>query len=68
MMHRPAEMPFAGNEGVNSRMSLSLWKVSLPEKLMAQTESMARELASRNPEATEAVNRISAPRLDSIAS
>lgn len=41
-------------------------KVSPPEKLMAEAESMARELASRDPEAIEAVKRISdiAPRLD----
>jgi enoyl-CoA hydratase/carnithine racemase len=41
-------------------------KVTAPEKLMSEAESMARELASRDPEAIEAVKRISdiAPRLD----
>jgi enoyl-CoA hydratase len=41
-------------------------KVAAPEKLMAEAESMARELAKRSPEALEAVKRISdiAPHLD----
>lgn len=41
-------------------------KVAPPERLMAEAESMARELAKRSPEAIEAVKRISvlAPRLD----
>jgi enoyl-CoA hydratase/carnithine racemase len=41
-------------------------KVAPPEKLMAEAESMARELVKRSPEAIEAVKRISdiAPRLD----
>jgi enoyl-CoA hydratase len=41
-------------------------KVAPPEKLMADAESMARQLAGRSPEAIEAVKRISdiAPRLD----
>jgi enoyl-CoA hydratase/carnithine racemase len=41
-------------------------KVVAPEKLMAETESMARELARRSPEAIAAVKKISdiAPRLD----
>jgi len=41
-------------------------KVTPPEKLMAEAESMARELAKRAPEAIEAVKRVSdiAPRLD----
>ncbi|MCE5265909.1 MAG: enoyl-CoA hydratase/isomerase family protein [Deltaproteobacteria bacterium] len=41
-------------------------KVAPPEKLMADAESVARELASRSPEAIEAVKRISvlAPGLD----
>ena len=41
-------------------------KVASPEKMMTEAESMARELASRSPEAIEAVKRISdiAPRLD----
>ena len=41
-------------------------KVASPEKLMAEAESMARELANRSPEAIEAVKRMSdiAPRLD----
>ena len=41
-------------------------KVAPPEKLMAEAESMARELAKRSPEAIEAVKKISdiAPRLD----
>jgi enoyl-CoA hydratase len=41
-------------------------KVAPPEKLMAEAESMARELAKRSPEAIEAVKRISdiVPRLD----
>jgi enoyl-CoA hydratase/carnithine racemase len=44
-------------------------KVAPPEKLMAEAESMARELAKRSPEAIEAVKRISdiAPRLDKSA-
>lgn len=44
-------------------------KVAPPEKLMAEAESMARELAKRAPEAIEAVKRISdiAPRLDKSA-
>jgi enoyl-CoA hydratase/carnithine racemase len=41
-------------------------KVAPPEKLMAEAESVARELAKRSPEAIEAVKKISdiAPRLD----
>lgn len=41
-------------------------KVVEPEKLMADTESMARELVRRSPEAIAAVKRLSdiAPRLD----
>lgn len=41
-------------------------KIAPPENLMADAESMARELARRSPEAVEAVKRISdiAPRLD----
>lgn len=41
-------------------------KVVAPEKLMAETESMAYELARRSPEAIAAVKKISdiAPRLD----
>jgi enoyl-CoA hydratase/carnithine racemase len=41
-------------------------KVTLPEKLMAEAESIAQELASRPPDAIEAVKRISgmSPRLD----
>jgi len=41
-------------------------KVAAPEKLMAEAESIARELAKRSPEALEAVKRFSdiSPRLD----
>jgi enoyl-CoA hydratase/carnithine racemase len=41
-------------------------KVAPPEKLMAEAEAMARELANRSPEAIQAVKRISdiVPRLD----
>jgi enoyl-CoA hydratase len=41
-------------------------KVAPPEKLMAEAETMARELAKRSPEAIQAVKKISniAPRLD----
>ena len=41
-------------------------KVTSPEQLMAEAESMARELAKRSPKAIEAIKRISeiAPRLD----
>jgi enoyl-CoA hydratase len=41
-------------------------KVVAPEKLMAEAEAMARELASRSPEAIQAVKRISeiVPHLD----
>jgi enoyl-CoA hydratase/carnithine racemase len=41
-------------------------KITLPEKLMAEAESIVKELASRPPDAIEAVKRISdmSPRLD----
>jgi enoyl-CoA hydratase len=41
-------------------------KVTPPEKLMAEAEAMARELANRSPEAIEAIKRISdiVPHLD----
>jgi enoyl-CoA hydratase len=44
-------------------------KVASPERLMAEAESMAKELAKRSPEAIEAVKKISdiTPRLDRIS-
>ena len=44
-------------------------KVAAPERLMAEAESMAQELAKRSPEAIEAVKKISdiTPRLDRVS-
>jgi enoyl-CoA hydratase/carnithine racemase len=44
-------------------------KVAPPERLMAEAESMAQELAKRSPEAIEAVKKISdiTPRLDRLS-
>ena len=55
--------PIGAKEGM--RIGL-VNKVVTPERMMAETEAMARELAKRSPEAIAAVKRISdiAPRLD----
>ena len=67
-MSKAKEITMLGEPiGAREAMRIGLVnKVSAPEKFMAEAESMARELASRDPEAIEAVKRISdiAPRLD----
>jgi len=67
-MSKAKEITMLGEPiGAREAMRIGLVnKVSAPEKLMYEAESMARELASRDPEAIEAVKRISdiAPRLD----
>jgi enoyl-CoA hydratase/carnithine racemase len=67
-MSKAKEITMLG-EPIGAREALRIGlvnKVAPPEKLMADAESMARELASRSPEAIEAVKRISviAPHLD----
>jgi enoyl-CoA hydratase/carnithine racemase len=67
-MSKAKEITMLGEPiGAREAMRIGLVnKVSAPEKLMYESESMARELASRDPEAVEAVKRISdiTPRLD----
>jgi enoyl-CoA hydratase/carnithine racemase len=67
-MSKAKEITMLG-EPIGAREALRIGlvnKVAPPEKLMAEAESMARELAKRSPEAIEAVKKISdiAPRLD----
>jgi enoyl-CoA hydratase len=67
-MSKAKEITMLG-EPIGAREALRIGlvnKVAAPEKLMAEAESMARELAKRSPEALEAVKRISdiAPHLD----
>ncbi|MCX5839446.1 MAG: enoyl-CoA hydratase-related protein, partial [Deltaproteobacteria bacterium] len=67
-MSKAKEITMLG-EPIGAREALRIGlvnKVAPPEKLMAEAESMARELAKRSPEAIEAIKRISdiAPRLD----
>jgi enoyl-CoA hydratase len=67
-MSKAKEITMLG-EPIGAREALRIGlvnKVAPPEKLMADAESMARELAKRSPEAIEAVKRISdiVPRLD----
>jgi enoyl-CoA hydratase/carnithine racemase len=53
--------------GANEALRLGIVnKVTSPERLMPETESMARELAKRSPAAMEAVKRMSdiAPHMD----
>ena len=67
-MAKAKELTMLGEPiGAKEAMRIGLVnKVVAPEKLMAETESMARELARRSPEAITAVKKISdiAPRLD----
>jgi enoyl-CoA hydratase len=67
-MAKAKELTMLGEPiGAKEAMRIGLVnKVVAPEKLMAETESMARELARRSPEAIAAVKKISdiAPRLD----
>jgi len=67
-MAKAKELTMLG-EPIGAREALRIGlvnKVAPPEKLMAEAESMARELAKRSPEAIEAVKKISdiALRLD----
>jgi enoyl-CoA hydratase len=67
-MSKAKEITMLG-EPIGAREALRIGlvnKVAPPEKLMAEAESVARELAKRSPEAIEAVKKISdiAPRLD----
>jgi enoyl-CoA hydratase len=67
-MSKAKEITMLG-EPIGAREALRIGlvnKVAPPDKLMAEAESMALELAKRSPEAIEAVKRISdiAPRLD----
>jgi enoyl-CoA hydratase len=60
-MSKAKEITMLG-EPIGAREALRIGlvnKVAAPEKLMAEAESMARELAKRSPEALEAVKRIS---------
>lgn len=67
-MSKAKEITMLGEPiGAREAMRIGLVnKVTPPEKLMAEAQSMARELAKRTPEAIEAVKRVSdiAPRLD----
>jgi enoyl-CoA hydratase/carnithine racemase len=67
-MAKAKELTMLGEPiGAKEAMRIGLVnKVVAPEKLMAETESMAHELARRSPEAIAAVKKISdiAPRLD----
>lgn len=67
-MAKAKELTMLGEPiGAKEAMRIGLVnKVVAPEKFMAETESMARELARRSPEAIAAVKKISdiAPRLD----
>jgi enoyl-CoA hydratase len=67
-MSKAKEITMLG-EPIGAREALRIGlvnKVAPPDKLMAEAESMARELAKRSPEAIEAVKKISviAPCLD----
>jgi enoyl-CoA hydratase/carnithine racemase len=67
-MAKAKEITMMG-EPIGAREALRIGlvnKVASPDKMMAEAESIARELARRLPEAIEAVKRISdiAPRLD----
>jgi enoyl-CoA hydratase/carnithine racemase len=67
-MSKAKEITMLG-EPIGAREALRIGlvnKVAPPEKMMADAEAMARELAKRSPEAIEAVKRISniVPRLD----
>jgi enoyl-CoA hydratase len=67
-MSKAKEITMLG-EPIGAREALRIGlvnKVAPPEKLMAEAEAMAIELAKRSPEAIEAVKKISdiAPRLD----
>jgi enoyl-CoA hydratase len=67
-MSKAKEITMLG-EPIGAREALRIGlvnKVAPPEKLMAEAESMACELAKRSPEAIEAVKKIAdiAPRLD----
>jgi enoyl-CoA hydratase len=67
-MSKAKEITMLGEPiGAREAMRIGLVnKVTLPEKLMVDAESMALELAKRSPEAIEAVKKISriAPHLD----
>lgn len=70
-MAKAKEMTMLG-EPIGAREALRIGlvnKVAAPEKIMAEAESIALEMAKRSPEAIEAIKRISriVPRLDKDA-